>query len=98
MDRHNLARIFGPTLVGHGTPNPTPLAIMEDTPRQCLVVSHLLALPLKFWRRFVGEEQENLVPSAQKPNVTYEQGELDGVFWGGRKLRDCIGTATFPPS
>ncbi|KAF7241896.1 Rac GTPase-activating protein 1, partial [Varanus komodoensis] len=73
MDRHNLARIFGPTLVGHGTPNPTPLAIMEDTPRQCLVVSHLLALPLKFWRRFVGEEQENLVPSAQKPNVTYEQ-------------------------
>ncbi|XP_044294399.1 rac GTPase-activating protein 1-like [Varanus komodoensis] len=113
MDRHNLARIFGPTLVGHGTPNPTPLAIMEDTPRQCLVVSHLLALPLKFWRRFVGEEQENLVPSAQKPNVTYEQERLfhplsppeiyairmsPGSGCLPNKLRDCIGTATFPPS
>ncbi|NXN63989.1 RGAP1 protein, partial [Himantopus himantopus] len=37
MDVLNLSRVFGPTLVGHGTANPTPLTIMEDTPRQCKV-------------------------------------------------------------
>lgn len=37
MDVFNLSRVFGPTLVGHSTANPTPLAIMEDTPRQCKV-------------------------------------------------------------
>ncbi|NWS66575.1 RGAP1 protein, partial [Crotophaga sulcirostris] len=37
MDILNLSRVFGPTLVGHGSANPTPLVIMEDTPRQCKV-------------------------------------------------------------
>ncbi|XP_033016403.1 rac GTPase-activating protein 1-like isoform X2 [Lacerta agilis] len=111
MDRHNLARIFGPTLVGHSNPSPSPRIIMEDTPRQCLVVAHLLALPLSFWRHFVGEEQENLVPSVQKPSVVNEQDQLllpltppevstIQMSPGGgclpNKLRDCIGT-TFPP-
>ncbi|KAL7991857.1 hypothetical protein Chor_016113 [Crotalus horridus] len=39
MDHHNLARIFGPLLVGHSTPSPSPLAIMEGTPRQYLVTA-----------------------------------------------------------
>nr|XP_009931898.1 PREDICTED: rac GTPase-activating protein 1-like [Opisthocomus hoazin] len=63
MDVLNLSRVFGPTLVGHGSANPTPLAIMEDTPRQCKVVARLLSLPPDFWRGFVGTEQENLVPT-----------------------------------
>ncbi|NXQ39359.1 RGAP1 protein, partial [Catharus fuscescens] len=62
MDVFNLSRVFGPTLVGHGSANPTPLAIMEDTPRQCKVVARLLSLPPDFWRGFVETEQENLVP------------------------------------
>ncbi|NXV77773.1 RGAP1 protein, partial [Atlantisia rogersi] len=62
MDVLNLSRVFGPTLVGHGSANPTPLAIMEDTPRQCKVVARLLSLPLDFWRGFLGTEQ-NLVPT-----------------------------------
>uniref|UniRef100_A0A8C8SGN5 Uncharacterized protein n=1 Tax=Pelusios castaneus TaxID=367368 RepID=A0A8C8SGN5_9SAUR len=37
MDRLNLARVFGPTLVGHSSACPTPLAILEDTPQQCKV-------------------------------------------------------------
>ncbi|XP_054826826.1 rac GTPase-activating protein 1-like isoform X2 [Eublepharis macularius] len=76
MDQHSLARIFGPTLVGHSVPNPTPVTIMEDTPRQSQVVSQLLALPLTFWKCFVREEQENLVPSEQLPGVVNEQERL----------------------
>ncbi|NXM03667.1 RGAP1 protein, partial [Tyrannus savana] len=63
MDVLNLSRVFGPTLVGHSSANPTPLAIMEDTPRQCKVVARLLSLSPDFWRGFVGTEQENLVPT-----------------------------------
>ncbi|NXC51306.1 RGAP1 protein, partial [Penelope pileata] len=62
MDVLNLSCVFGPTLVGHSSANPTPLAIMEDAPRQRKVVAQLLALPPDFWRGFVGTEQENLVP------------------------------------
>ncbi|NXE46590.1 RGAP1 protein, partial [Casuarius casuarius] len=63
MDVLNLSRVFGPTLVGYGSANPTPLAIMEDTPRQCKVVARLLSLPPDFWRCFVEVEQEKLVLS-----------------------------------
>ncbi|KAJ7345991.1 hypothetical protein JRQ81_001941 [Phrynocephalus forsythii] len=111
MNRHNLARIFGPTLVGHSTPNPTPLTIMEDTPRQYQVVSHLLGLPLRFWKRFVGKEQENLVPSVPPSIDMNEQEQLFGLLSPPKinalqtspgsgclpnKLRDCIG-ANLPP-
>uniref|UniRef100_A0A8B9N0N7 Rho-GAP domain-containing protein n=1 Tax=Accipiter nisus TaxID=211598 RepID=A0A8B9N0N7_9AVES len=63
MDVLNLSCVFGPTLVGHSSANPTPLAIMEDTPRQSKVVARLLSLPPDFWRGFMGTEQENLVPT-----------------------------------
>ncbi|XP_065528934.1 rac GTPase-activating protein 1-like [Lathamus discolor] len=63
MDVLNLSRVFGPTLVGHSSANPTPLAILEDAPRQCKVVARLLSLPPDFWTGFVGPEQENVVPT-----------------------------------
>lgn len=34
MDVSNLARVFGPTLVGHAVPNPDPMSILQDTKRQ----------------------------------------------------------------
>ncbi|XP_051479392.1 LOW QUALITY PROTEIN: rac GTPase-activating protein 1-like [Apus apus] len=77
MDVFNLSRVFGPTLVGHSSSNPTPHTILEDTPRQCKVVARLLSLPPSFWRGFVGTEQENLVPM---PAPASERGEAGGVL------------------
>lgn len=34
MDQNNLARVFGPTVVGHGMSEPTPSTIMRDTNTQ----------------------------------------------------------------
>uniref|UniRef100_A0A3B5MIN0 Uncharacterized protein n=1 Tax=Xiphophorus couchianus TaxID=32473 RepID=A0A3B5MIN0_9TELE len=34
MDVSNLARVFGPTLVGHAVPDPDPMTILHDTSRQ----------------------------------------------------------------
>ncbi|XP_077176864.1 rac GTPase-activating protein 1-like isoform X2 [Paroedura picta] len=73
MDQHSLARIFGPTLVGHSIPNPTPVTILEDTPRQSQVVAELLRLPREFWKRFVWEERKELVSSEPQATVANEQ-------------------------
>ncbi|XP_070585051.1 rac GTPase-activating protein 1-like isoform X2 [Erythrolamprus reginae] len=97
MDRHNLASIFGPLLVGHSTPRPSPLVIMEGRPHQCLVISHLLTLPLTFWKHFIEEEPENLVSSVHQPIVMNEQEASpvqlspgNGCFQN--KIHNCMDT------
>ncbi|XP_069588871.1 rac GTPase-activating protein 1-like [Ranitomeya imitator] len=59
MDKMNLSRVFGPTIVGHSVPDPSPLVIMQDTPRQAKVMSLLLSLPSGFWNQFLSNNQEN---------------------------------------
>ncbi|KAG7271132.1 hypothetical protein CRUP_020009 [Coryphaenoides rupestris] len=59
MDVHNLARVFGPTLVGHAVAEPDPITILQDTSRQPRVVERLLKIPASYWTQFV--PPENLV-------------------------------------
>lgn len=59
MDKMNLSRVFGPTIVGHSVPDPSPLVIMQDTPRQAKVMFVLLSLPAGFWNQFLSNNQEN---------------------------------------
>ncbi|KAF7653892.1 hypothetical protein LDENG_00077190 [Lucifuga dentata] len=58
MDKGNLARVFGPTIVGHAVPNPEPMTILQDTKRQPKVVERLLSLPLDYWSQFVMAENK----------------------------------------
>ncbi|XP_040214058.1 rac GTPase-activating protein 1-like [Rana temporaria] len=59
MDKMNLARVLGPTIVGYSVPDPSPFIIMQDTPRQAKVMSLLLSLPSGFWNQFLSNNQEN---------------------------------------
>ncbi|MCI4387576.1 hypothetical protein PGIGA_G00075790 [Pangasianodon gigas] len=59
MDVTNLARVFGPTIVGHGVPDPDPMTILQDTKRQPRVVERLLSLPLEYWSQFMMVEQDH---------------------------------------
>ncbi|XP_054883568.1 rac GTPase-activating protein 1-like [Poeciliopsis prolifica] len=52
MDVSNLARVFGPTLVGHAVPDPDPMTILHDTSRQPRIVERLLSIPGSYWSRF----------------------------------------------
>uniref|UniRef100_G3NZV7 Rac GTPase-activating protein 1 n=1 Tax=Gasterosteus aculeatus aculeatus TaxID=481459 RepID=G3NZV7_GASAC len=52
MDVNNLARVFGPTLVGHAVPDPDPMTILHDTSRQPRVVERLLSIPVNYWGQF----------------------------------------------
>ncbi|XP_062827019.1 rac GTPase-activating protein 1 isoform X2 [Anolis carolinensis] len=62
MDISNLAKVFGPTIVGHGVPNPDPMTLLQDTRRQPKVVERLICLPTEYWSQFMMVEQENIEP------------------------------------
>ncbi|AWP03147.1 putative rac GTPase-activating protein 1-like [Scophthalmus maximus] len=52
MDVTNLARVFGPTLVGHAVADPDPMTILQDTSRQPRVIKRLLSIPASYWSQF----------------------------------------------
>ncbi|XP_037642941.1 rac GTPase-activating protein 1-like [Sebastes umbrosus] len=52
MNVNNLARVFGPTIVGHATADPDPMTILHDTSRQPRVVERLLSIPANYWGQF----------------------------------------------
>ncbi|KAI1897067.1 hypothetical protein AGOR_G00079300 [Albula goreensis] len=62
MDIHNLARVFGPTLVGHAVPDPDPRTILQDTKRQPKVIERLLALPVEYWSQFMMVDPDQAHP------------------------------------
>ncbi|XP_043550334.1 rac GTPase-activating protein 1-like isoform X2 [Chiloscyllium plagiosum] len=82
MDKQNLARVFGPTIVGHSNPNPNPLEVFEDTKRQPKVVEQLLSLPSDYWSRIVPVAPSNSEPAPTltghvfKPLTSPEAAEI----------------------
>ncbi|XP_029006586.1 rac GTPase-activating protein 1-like isoform X2 [Betta splendens] len=52
MDVNNLARVFGPTLVGHAVPDPDPMTILHDTNRQPRIIERLLSIPASHWSQY----------------------------------------------
>ncbi|XP_063152635.1 rac GTPase-activating protein 1 [Candoia aspera] len=63
MDISNLAKVFGPTIVGHAVPEPDPMTLLQDTKRQPKVVERLISLPVGYWSQLIMVEQENIEPA-----------------------------------
>ncbi|XP_068123355.1 rac GTPase-activating protein 1 isoform X2 [Hyperolius riggenbachi] len=61
MDVTNLAKVFGPTLVGHAVADPDAMTILHDTKRQPRVIERLMSLPADYWNQFL--MVENIDPS-----------------------------------
>uniref|UniRef100_A0A4W3GW49 Rac GTPase-activating protein 1 n=1 Tax=Callorhinchus milii TaxID=7868 RepID=A0A4W3GW49_CALMI len=62
MDASNLARVFGPTIVGYSSPELDPMSMLRETKQQPKVVERLLSLPVEYWSQFMMVEQENTNP------------------------------------
>nr|XP_054767647.1 rac GTPase-activating protein 1-like isoform X2 [Lytechinus pictus] len=58
MPVSNLAKVFGPTIIGHGCPDPDPMLMLSDTRIQPLVVERLMSLPADFWKSFINFETD----------------------------------------
>ncbi|XP_074519606.1 rac GTPase-activating protein 1 isoform X2 [Halichoeres trimaculatus] len=64
MDQNNLARVFGPTIVGHRMSEPSPTTIMRDTNTQPKVIRRLLSLPEAYWRRVLSGHMDQTSTSS----------------------------------
>ncbi|XP_048474819.1 rac GTPase-activating protein 1-like [Rhincodon typus] len=63
MDIANLSKVFGPTIVGYSTPDPSPMSMLQETKLQPKVVERFLSLPVEYWSQFTMVEQENIQPN-----------------------------------
>ncbi|XP_032367646.1 rac GTPase-activating protein 1 [Etheostoma spectabile] len=73
MDQNNLARVFGPTIVGHGMAEPSPTTIMRDTNTQPKVICRLLSLPQAFWRRVLSVHNDHISSSNTETYSSQDQ-------------------------
>lgn len=72
MDVNNLARVFGPTLVGHAVPDPDPMTILNDTSRQPRIIERLLSIPASYWSQYAHPEITAMEVSMLGPVTTPE--------------------------
>ena len=68
MPLTSLAKIFGPTIVGHASPNPPDRIILQDTEKQPKVMMKLLGISDDYWRQYMSDgentEQERMAGSS----------------------------------
>ncbi|XP_026171898.1 rac GTPase-activating protein 1 [Mastacembelus armatus] len=69
MDQNNLARVFGPTIVGHEISEPSPTTIMRDSNTQPKVICRLLSLPEDYWRSILDVPAEHILSSTNKMDI-----------------------------
>ncbi|XP_036395893.1 rac GTPase-activating protein 1 [Megalops cyprinoides] len=77
MDLNNLARVFGPTIVGHGMPEPSPMTIMKDTNTQPKVVARMLSFPSEYWKRLIMVERDQVISSVVDAKINNESNTVD---------------------
>ncbi|XP_046462903.1 rac GTPase-activating protein 1-like [Daphnia pulex] len=69
----NLARIFGPTIIGYSCPDPLPEMALKQLKKQHLTMERLLLIPSDYWARYVDVETETFtstpVSSHRHPGV-----------------------------
>ncbi|XP_059177486.1 rac GTPase-activating protein 1-like [Physella acuta] len=86
MPASNLAKVFGPTVVGYSCPEPEPMQIMSETRKQNQVMERLLEIPTDFWSDLLNVDEISLFPSG----TPYTP---DSVHYG---LRSMLGPITTP--
>ncbi|RZB89838.1 rac GTPase-activating protein 1 [Asbolus verrucosus] len=62
MSVSNLAKIFGPTIVGYSSEDPDPSELLHETLQMNIVMEHLINIPSDYWLSFINVEN-TLPPS-----------------------------------
>nr|XP_045583871.1 rac GTPase-activating protein 1-like [Procambarus clarkii] len=65
MPISNLAKVFGPTLVGYSVPEPDPSTMVLETRQQQLVMEKLLEISSDYWNTFINVTDENIYSGMQ---------------------------------
>ncbi|KAJ8012860.1 hypothetical protein DPEC_G00047260 [Dallia pectoralis] len=77
MNQNNLSRVFGPTVVGHGMAEPSPMTIMRDTNTQPKVIGRMLSFHAEYWKRLLMVERDQVISSVVDANINSESQSSD---------------------
>ncbi|XP_066959761.1 rac GTPase-activating protein 1-like isoform X2 [Macrobrachium rosenbergii] len=89
MPTSNLAKMFGPTIVGYSVPEPPPAIMVKETHPQQLVMEKLLEISTDYWSTFINVPEENMYDNFQSKNVM-SGGILGDLHTGNAKRRRSI--------
>ncbi|GFY48751.1 rac GTPase-activating protein 1 [Trichonephila inaurata madagascariensis] len=72
MPLENLAKVFGPTIVGYSSAEPADSRMLTETKQQCQVMQKLLMLPADTWQNILNVESSEVfnVPQLKTPDLT----------------------------
>ncbi|KAK2177273.1 hypothetical protein NP493_609g01017 [Ridgeia piscesae] len=93
MSVSNLARVFGPTVVGYSTTDPEPLQMIEETRKQQRVIEKLMSISTDYWITFINISDDMDCPGDHYTPKTPETrpvphsmlGPVDCSTQGGEK-------------
>uniref|UniRef100_A0A0B7ABE8 Rho-GAP domain-containing protein n=1 Tax=Arion vulgaris TaxID=1028688 RepID=A0A0B7ABE8_9EUPU len=89
MPASNLAKVFGPTIIGYSSPEPEPMQIMSETRKQSQVMDRLLEIPVQFWSELLNLDDISLYPAG----TPYTP---DGLHYAPRSMLGPINTPDMP--
>ncbi|XP_076383998.1 rac GTPase-activating protein 1 [Megalopta genalis] len=67
MPIKNLAKVFGPAIVGYSCQNLSPASLFTETRNQVMVVENLLKIPSDYWANFVNPENLSNIVTHKTP-------------------------------
>ncbi|XP_044178856.1 rac GTPase-activating protein 1-like isoform X2 [Acropora muricata] len=74
MSASNLAKVYGPTIVGNSSTNLEPMQLLQEAKWQPKVVERLLSMPLDYWNQFISNDEENLRSPPFNPATHLKDG------------------------
>ncbi|XP_015758824.1 PREDICTED: rac GTPase-activating protein 1-like [Acropora digitifera] len=74
MSASNLAKVYGPTIVGNSSTNLEPMQLLQEAKWQPKVVERLLKMPLDYWNQFISNDEENLRSPPFNPATHLKDG------------------------
>lgn len=78
MPISNLAKVFGPTLVGYSVAEPNASTMVLETKQQQMVMEKLMEISSDYWSTFINVEDENVYSGVQQRTP-----ETGGSLLGG---------------
>ncbi|XP_074659004.1 rac GTPase-activating protein 1-like [Tubulanus polymorphus] len=91
MPISNLAKVFGPTIVGYSTQKPEPLQMINETRRQAAVMETLMNISSDYWSELINDDDED------DEDNNYDRRHQGGVTGTPTVLTSMLGPATNTP-
>ncbi|CAL4143840.1 unnamed protein product, partial [Meganyctiphanes norvegica] len=85
MPASNLAKVFGPTLVGYSVAEPEAAVMFAETKLQQMVMEGLLNISSEYWSTFINIQDENLYPGTKPTPENALSTNRKSSITGGRR-------------